>query len=407
MSDKLQNLQNWIQEVSGDEWHWYVKVLSGNDTLLNESHQAGPYIPKPVAFSLFPGLNAPQERNPRQQFEAFIDSHGTNADVRVIWYNSRVQGRGTRDEARITSWGGRASPVLDPDATGAVCMFAFHKPVGEPADACRIWLCDSVEEEEYLSSVVGPVEPGRWLFVPADAAAAQLVLPEPAQSSCTLARDQIPPAWLVQFPSAAEILERAATLRESRGLPADQRLLRRRDCEYEIFRSIEQEWVLPRIKEGFATVDLFVQFAHSVTNRRKSRSGTSLQMHVRQILQEERVPHSYDQFSEERKRPDFLFPSADAYRNGAYPADRLRMLAVKTTCKDRWRQILNEADRIPQKHLLTLQEGVSRHQFDEMRAAGVQLVVPTPLIRAYPKSVRPDLTSLGDFVRQAAALPER
>ena len=26
------------------------------------------------------------------------------------------------------------------------------------------------------------------------------------------------------------------------------------------------------------------------------------------------------------------------------------MLGVKTTCKDRWRQVLSEADRIPQKH---------------------------------------------------------
>lgn len=30
------------------------------------------------------------------------------------------------------------------------------------------------------------------------------------------------------------------------------------------------------------------------------------------------------------------------------------MLAVKTTCKDRWRQILNEADKIHQVHLFTL-----------------------------------------------------
>ncbi len=43
------------------------------------------------------------------------------------------------------------------------------------------------------------------------------------------------------------------------------------------------------------------------------------------------------------------------------------MLAVKTTCKDRWRQILNEAQRIKPKHLLTLQEGVSHRQFDEMQ----------------------------------------
>jgi hypothetical protein len=30
------------------------------------------------------------------------------------------------------------------------------------------------------------------------------------------------------------------------------------------------------------------------------------------------------------------------------------MLGVKTTCSDRWRQVLAEADRIQLKHLLTL-----------------------------------------------------
>jgi hypothetical protein len=76
------------------------------------------------------------------------------------------------------------------------------------------------------------------------------------------------------------------------------------------------------------------------------------------------------------------------------------MLAAKTTCKDRWRQILNEADRIPVKHLLTLQEGVSDTQFLEMRDAGVQLVVPEPVMGSYPDEVQPHLLSLERFLRE-------
>jgi len=76
------------------------------------------------------------------------------------------------------------------------------------------------------------------------------------------------------------------------------------------------------------------------------------------------------------------------------------MLAVKTTCKDRWRQILNEVDkdRIPTKHLLTLQEGVSQNQFNEMLDEGVQLVVPFGLHKSYPKKVRPHLMTLESFL---------
>ena len=74
------------------------------------------------------------------------------------------------------------------------------------------------------------------------------------------------------------------------------------------------------------------------------------------------------------------------------------MLTAKTTCKDRWRQVLNEANRIPQKHLLTLQEGVSEGQFREMHEAGVQLVVPLGLHDSYPESVRPHLITLESFI---------
>jgi hypothetical protein len=74
------------------------------------------------------------------------------------------------------------------------------------------------------------------------------------------------------------------------------------------------------------------------------------------------------------------------------------MLAVKTTCKDRWRQILNEADRIKQKHLLTLQEGISEAQFKEMTQAGVQLVIPVPLMKSYSKKIQPHLQTLESFI---------
>ena len=101
--------------------------------------------------------------------------------------------------------------------------------------------------------------------------------------------------------------------------------------------------------------------------------------------------------SEPGKRPDFLFPSQAAYRDPNFPEARLRMLATKTTCRDRWRQVINEADRIPVKHLLTLQEGVSEAQFREMAQANVQLVVPEPLIAKFPASIQAHIMTLESF----------
>ena len=80
------------------------------------------------------------------------------------------------------------------------------------------------------------------------------------------------------------------------------------------------------------------------------------------------------------------------------------MLAAKTTCKDRWRQILNEADRVVVKHLLTMQEGVSENQFREMEDSGVVLVVPGKLHDKYPRNIRSRLLNVSQFISKVSNL---
>jgi hypothetical protein len=390
-------LSTWMESVSGAGWHWYVKYLSGNDTLLNGSHQAGPYVPKSLAFRLFPSLRS-GGTNPRADIAAEIDSHSVVASPRIIWYNNK-----TRNECRLTSWGGGKSPILDPEATGSLCVFAFQKPLGADANVCRVWLCDDMVEEDMVLDRVGVVEPNEGLEFDASGKSGipfrveHEVAPD---LPCRLRENEVRPEWKTIFPSAEEVHELSVSrLPSSRALAVDKRILVRRECEYEVFRSIEEAAVLPRIREAFATVDLFVDFANSVTNRRKSRSGASLELQARRIFQEEQLPHSYDQISEGRKRPDFLFPNVEAYRDKSYSVERLQMLGVKTTCKDRWRQVINEADRIDVKYLLTLQEGISPSQFAEMQKEGVRLVVPLPLHRKYSTEMRSQILSLADFIR--------
>lgn len=388
-------LIGWLASVSGADWHWFLKILAGNDTLLNKSHQAGLYIPKPVVFDLFPEIAASDDVNPRQSFPVHIDSHGDYTVATAIWYNNK-----TRNEARITGWGGKKSPLLDPDSTGSLCIVAFHRGGTGNSDGCRVWLCSTPDEEDTILDRCGPVEPGEGIFYEPAKFEKVTFATLPKDTPCRMTEEQLPESWRYMFPEAVDIVSRAvANLPSALTLSPDKRLVRRRDCEFEIFRSIEALVVLPRIRERFATVDLFVNFANSVTNRRKSRSGASLELHAKAIFDEESLAYSYDEISENRKRPDFLFPSAEAYHRSTFPADKLQMLGVKTTCKDRWRQIINEADRVRDKYLLTLQEGVSPHQFAEMKAERVSLVVPTRLQARYPESVRPHLVSFQDFIR--------
>jgi len=75
-------------------------------------------------------------------------------------------------------------------------------------------------------------------------------------------------------------------------------------------------------------------------------------------------------------------------------------LAAKTTCKDRWRQILNEADKIPVKHLFTLQQGISGQQLVEMQKSDVVLVVPESNLDAFPKVHRASILTLKKFIKK-------
>ncbi|RYE95517.1 MAG: type II restriction endonuclease, partial [Oxalobacteraceae bacterium] len=69
------DITDWLDEHSGPEFVWYVKRLAANDTLANNTHQAGPYIPREFLFGIFPALKRQDEKNPDVRFDLYIDSH--------------------------------------------------------------------------------------------------------------------------------------------------------------------------------------------------------------------------------------------------------------------------------------------------------------------------------------------
>lgn len=148
------------------------------------------------------------------------------------------------------------------------------------------------------------------------------------------------------------------------------------ETEERLFRAYEGVLVGERIRKGFDNVDDFVQFSLSVHNRRKSRAGHALENHFEQLLINREIQYTRHAKTEHNSKPDFLFPSERHYHDMSFSSASLRMLGVKTSCKDRWRQILAEARRIGHKHILTLDPVVSINQHEEMTAAKVKLVSP-------------------------------
>ncbi|WP_435037739.1 type II restriction endonuclease [Pseudomonas neuropathica] len=150
-----------------------------------------------------------------------------------------------------------------------------------------------------------------------------------------------------------------------------------------LFRTLERQIVQRQLDIGFESVDHFIKFSLSVQNRRKSRIGYALEHHLAEIFSARKLPFGRQVVTENRSTVDFVFPGQNEYSDFDYPDSKLIMLAAKSTCKDRWRQVLVEAARIKSKHLLTLEPAISPHQTNEMKAHGLQLVVPRALKATY------------------------
>lgn len=166
-----------------------------------------------------------------------------------------------------------------------------------------------------------------------------------------------------------------------------------------LFRTLEKHIVSQKLSEGFGTdVDEFVRYSLSVQNRRKSRAGHSFENHLVPIFQANDILFSKGKKTERNNKPDFLFPNIESYHNNAFATELLTMLGVKTSAKDRWRQILSEANKIENKHLITLEPAISINQTEEMREQNLQLVIPSSLHETYTVQQQDQLINLSEFI---------
>jgi hypothetical protein len=197
-----------------------------------------------------------------------------------------------------------------------------------------------------------------------------------------------------QFPSTKDFsLYARSTLDDPDGA-----LMTFMDREEILFRTMERHLIADRLTQGF-DIDSFLSVSLSVQNRRKSRAGSALENHLETIFIEHGIQYSRTPVTENRAKPDFIFPGIVHYRNAFFDEEKLTMLGVKSTCKDRWRQVLAEADRIRQKHLLTLETSISENQTNEMGQKLLQLVVPKKLHETYLPQQQGWLMSVRDFLK--------
>lgn len=329
----------------------------------------------------------------------------------VSWYDCRSKNPSRPPEYRLYY---RSNAVTDRIAEGDLMVIAKARD----GSLLIVFAPGESEVESQIRHVFGFGELGERFqaaSMPASALTLPLKLlleeigvatiePDDATADLEIVLERFPD----RFPSTAEFssLARELSRADPLGQP-DDTLLAWMEREEALFRAYEREVVLERLEQGFhGDVDEFVRFSLSVHNRRKSRMGHAFENHLSALFNSHRLRFEKGgrkRVTENKSKPDFLFPGFSEYHDPAFPTSRLFLLGAKTTCKERWRQVLAEGKRLRTKYLATLEPGISETHTDEMRAQSLTLVVPSPVQGTYSESQRQDLLALDGFIERVKA----
>lgn len=365
----------------------FTKFITANDAGVTGGHQSG--------FHLH------QNSWPLYFDKAGVKGENRKKTVKILWHKDfetesvfTYYGKKTRNEYRLTRFG-RGFPLLNTESVGNLLVLC---KVDDEYYEGFIFSTDD-EIEDFLNAFgLTPTETNRLI---------PKITEEEEKTTLTDLFAQYIDSLTVDFPQTDQValnarllVMKAMQLSETDVINSpDKEILRWLDAEYQLFKAIETDRYADMISKPFKDVDTFVQTANSVLNRRKSRAGKSLEHHLDFMFSTFKLQYTPQPVTEGNKKPDFIFPGETEYHNFEFDKNKLIFLGAKTTCKDRWRQILNEADRIDTKHLFTLQQGISSNQLKEMYSHKVRLVVPKPYINDYPPEYRDKISSLDNFIK--------
>jgi type II restriction enzyme len=370
------------------------KFITANDTGTTGGHQCGYHISK-EAWSLF------LDEDP-------VRGNNIDLPIRIHWQNDfdtdsrfKYYGVGTRNEYRITRFG-RGFPFLNDENVGDLLVLArFDKDYYE----AFVLQTDDDIDDFFSFFNLSYDKTNQIIDVHQEE--------KPEQRLLTLINDFI--ARYTDFPETRIMANGARScFNEANGIVTqnivsapDDVLLGWLDTEYTLFKYMEEKVYSEITTKPFPNIDIFVAMANEVLNRRKSRAGKSLEHHLADIFTHNELIFEEQVITEEKKKPDFVFPNGQCYHNLTFPGELLTILGAKTTCKDRWRQVLNEADRVDDKYLFTLQQGISSNQLKEMQDYRLHLVVPHKYLTSFPKEYRSGICDLSTFIGMVKERQER
>jgi hypothetical protein len=374
----------------------FCRFLSANDTKATGGHQYGFLLPiaaYPIIFN--------QEKIKGENIDKTVKIRWQNdlvTDSRMIYYGK------AKNELRITRFG-NDFPYLNEDHVGDLLIISkqtdddyegFVLSTEDDIDTFMLHFNLAADRSNQIIDVLNVSNKQ------IESTTLQVAIDEAIKD-------------LEDFPQTSEMGKMAQELYNLKNKITDEKvcaspdkiLLNWYDTELSMFRSIEEKVYKPIYTKPFADCQSLIEFSNKILNRRKSRAGKSLEHHLSAIFKANRLYFEEQAVTENNKKPDFLFPNSICYHNFEFPADDLTILGAKTTCKDRWRQVINEANRVDEKYLFTLQQGISKNQLKEMADENVKLVVPLSHVDSFPDEYRESLKTLSGFIEIVKEKQER
>lgn len=369
----------------------FTKFITANDTGKTGAHQAGFHIHK-NAWKLFFDIEGIKGTN-KDKFVTIKWQDDFETTSRFIYY-----GTGTRNEYRLTRFG-RGFPYLGDENIGDLLIIAKKSEFYYEA-----YILQSDHEIDEFQAALN-----------LSSTDINNIVPKQNEHNAEVNLLQCFISFIhsleVEFPSTIELASNARycfniaynVSKEIIKNNPDKTLLSWLNAEFQLFKELENNRYSQKILTPFSSVEELVNTANTILNRRKSRAGASLEHHLSEVFSIFELAFNTQVITEDKKRPDFLFPNIEAYLNPRFDSNKLVVLASKTTCKDRWRQVLNEADKVKTKHLFTLQQGISKNQLEEMYKYNVCLVVPKYYLSSFPMEYREKIMTLEMFVKYVEA----
>jgi len=116
-------------------------------------------------------------------------------------------------------------------------------------------------------------------------------------------------------------------------------------------------------------------FLMSIFQSRKSRAGKAFEFIIRELFSRLSYPFA-EQVDVDGATPDFIMPSEEVFRDN--PLGSI-IFTAKRTLRERWRQVVTEANKGYGFFLATLDNKVTQSQIDQAAKNKIYIVVPQAL----------------------------